>query len=427
MKLQAVRDGRVYATSGRTVYVDETGTATGFERRGDLPAPRSRDGARLGPVLEGVVRTQPWKAALGSLVGRYAATNLWPVGDDALVATVGRWVSVSRDGGASWTVTHDLPPSSGPAGVLPTGLCVQRGTLYLGEYPLDDAVTPRVLASHDEGRTWEPVLELPGVRHVHGVHADPYTDDVWVTTGDTDDECRIGRLTDPLATDDRLDAGFEVVGGGSQSWRAVSLVFTPDAILWGVDCPYLDRKPIYRLDRDAVDDRVARTDRAALDARPTRASQPARAARVARADHADVGPERVHAVPNSVYYGTRVTVDGTDWAVFATAAEVGQDSTAPDREHAGTDVATVVASPATTDFRSWHVLGEFRRRRRLSDRFGLRGRLPRANAYVFVAAAPDGGVLVNPYNATPHDGDIIALPADTFRRLQAAEPVGRPS
>lgn len=403
MKLQGVRDGRVYATRGRTVYVDETGTASSFERRGELPAPRSQDGARVGPVFERVVRTQPWKDVLGSVVGRYATTNVWPVGDDVLVATVGRWVSVSQDAGATWTVTHDLPASSGPAGVLPTGLCVQRGTLYLGEYLLDDAATPRVMASHDEGRTWEPVLELPGVRHVHGVHADPYTDDVWVTTGDTDVECRIGRLTVPLATDDRPVAGVEIVGGGSQHWRAVSLVFTPDAILWGVDCPYLDRKDIYQLDRDAIDDRAART-----------------------AD-ADSAPERLHAVPNSVYYGTYVTVDGTDWAVFSTAAEVGPDSTAPDREHAGTNVATVVVSPATTGYRTWYVLDAFRRRRCPTDLVGLHDRLPRANAYVYLAAAPDGGILVNPYNATPNDGDILARPADHFRRLQAAQPVDRPS
>ncbi len=78
-------------------------------------------------------------------------------------------------------------------GVLPSTVCQTDEAVYLGEYPLDSAVTPRVLRSTDRGEIWSSVLQLDGVRHIHAVQFDPYTHEIWLATGDRDSECRIGR------------------------------------------------------------------------------------------------------------------------------------------------------------------------------------------------------------------------------------------
>jgi hypothetical protein len=51
---------------------------------------------------------------------------------------------------------------------------------------------------------------------------------IWVGTGDNDCECRIACSQDG-------GVSFQTIGGGSQIWRATSILFTPEAILWGTD------------------------------------------------------------------------------------------------------------------------------------------------------------------------------------------------
>lgn len=376
MRLHGLHDGQLLLTDYRTVL---TGAAADEARPvGRLPAPTGLSDAvpfhlkstrRVAPVVERVV-------------GRFPSTNVWRVTPTDLVATAGRLLYTSHDGGRAWTVRHRLPPSSGPMGVLPTGLCVRSGTddLLLGEYPLDDAATPRILRSTDAGRSWEPLVALPDVRHVHAVQEDPYTGEVWLTTGDRDDESRIARLVG-----DRV----ETVGTGDQRWRAVELAFTRDWVLWGMDCAYADENQVLRLDRADLD--AARPD-----------------------------PDVVHAVDASVYYSATLAVDGDRWVVFSTAMETGPDSTAPSgRSTDGGTVGRVVGSSAASAFTEWVELASYRKGGGLSERVDLGGRLPRANGYLFLAASADRGVLVNPSNTARDDGRV--------RRIPPRALAGRPS
>lgn len=375
MRLQGVSDGTVYATDYRRVLAGEwRDEGVDFERMGRLPVPERG----LDSVGYHLKTTRRWKSLVERVVGRFPSVNVAPLGGSDLVATTGPALFSSHDGGRSWTRRHRLPDSSGPMGVLPTAVCVHDDGVYLGEYPLDGETVPRVLRSSDAGRTWESYRSLPEIRHVHALKVDPYTGDLWMTAGDTDEQSRIGRLT---------DGGLDVVGSGSQRWRAVDLAFTPEAVLWGVDSAYTETNPILKLDRDAVGD-----DDPEL------------------AELVDAG--------NSVFYAESLDVDGTQWLVFATAVEVMADSTAPGAETRGEGRARLLAASVATGFAEWHELSAYDRKRSLSDRFaGLPGpTLPRAAAYVFTASH-DEGLLVNPWNTAEADGSLDVVRPGRFRSL----------
>lgn len=404
MKLQAVTNGRVYASRGRTVVVD--GSDGAFEPLGQIPNPHTG----MDALRYEIVTTPPWRSAVGWVVGAYQTTNVWPITESVLVATVWRQLFVSHDGGQQWHHAHQLPRSSGISGVLPTGLCVHDGAIYLGEYPLDDDDVARILHSTDNGRTWTTVLELPEVRHIHAICTDPYTGELWITTGDRDAECNIGRLR---------NGAFEIVGGGDQRWRAVDLVFTPSAVLWGMDCAYTDRNHIFRLDRDDIPDERTRP---TLGVCPGTEPQANRGRTPDRED--GLHPTSVTSVPNSVYFGTSLTIDDTQWVVFSTAVETGGDSTAPQWVRAstdtdnntGSDTARVIGAKATSGFTDWYEIGRFRRRTQPIRYLTPSGRLPNANAYIFLGR-DDDSLLINPFNTTTDHGRILTVSPETIAQL----------
>lgn len=154
-----------------------------------------------------------------------------------LVAGFGQFFWVNLQSG-QWT-------SLGPwVGSRPLTICTVRTDVYYGEYGRNAGRGPvSVYRSRDGGRSWETAWAFCDVRHVHGVYHDPFTDDVWVTTGDDDRECGIWR------TSDRFHTLRRVIGGHQQT-RAVDLVFTADHVYFGSDT---EREPnhIYRFRRDA--------------------------------------------------------------------------------------------------------------------------------------------------------------------------------
>jgi len=124
------------------------------------------------------------------------------------------------------------------------GLCVSHeGTVYLAEYRDNAERGPiHVYRSADDGRTWDVALRFPPgeVRHVHAIHQDPFVSErIWLLTGDLRDECRIGFTTDGFDT-------LQIVGSGSQLWRATALLFSREHIYWGMDSP-LETSHIQRL------------------------------------------------------------------------------------------------------------------------------------------------------------------------------------
>ena len=115
--------------------------------------------------------------------------------------------------------------------VLHGGVAVTPRGIYLGEYgrnPHRRSVP--IYRSSDGGRSWTVAYEFAAgsIRHVHGVFPDPYADRLWIPTGDRVGECY-------LVSADYDFTDVVRYGDGSQAWRAVTLFFEPDRIVWGMD------------------------------------------------------------------------------------------------------------------------------------------------------------------------------------------------
>ena len=104
------------------------------------------------------------------------------------------------------------------------------GNVYFGEYFMNPERRPVCIwRVAPDLRSWEVAAELPGIRHVHGIYPDPYSPATfWATVGDFAGECYLLRTRDHFRTLERF-------GDGSQIWRAVNLLFTPDSINWLTD------------------------------------------------------------------------------------------------------------------------------------------------------------------------------------------------
>lgn len=362
MKLGGVIDDTTYVTQR---FATGTWTPTsGFSPLGRLdhssdPLDRTIDlvhdrGSRL---------TRP-------IVGSYPISNIWPLGDQHLLASTQRFLHYSRDGGQTWNIVHELPASSGPMGVLPTSLEVSEDGMYVAEYPLGDEPA-RILRS-ETGERWKPIVITPQVRHFHNIKRDPYTGRLWATAGDSSEECGIGYIE---------DGHFRPVGSGSQRWRAVDLAFTPSCVIWGMDCSYADQVDLLRLDREDF-------------------------------SSANPSPRQIGTIDGSVFYTQTVSFEGATWILATTAAEVGGDRSAPSHTEHGpsTNMVRLIGSSSETGFEEWCSLAEFRRRRSLGDFLDA---LPNASAYAYLDIHPDDGLLVNPYNTMHYDGDILAIPLST--------------
>ncbi len=132
-------------------------------------------------------------------------------------------------------------------GSRPLNLCrVDDRHLYYGEYRGNLERSPvHVWGSKDGGIHWKPAHEFTTVRHVHGVYKDPYSESIWITTGDYDNECYLWKTDDQFASVDR-------VLGGSQQERCTTLLFTADHVYYGTDSP-LEQNYLYRFSRDSLE------------------------------------------------------------------------------------------------------------------------------------------------------------------------------
>lgn len=125
--------------------------------------------------------------------------------------------------GSPWTDVWVNMPSD----YMREGICFMKdGTILIGAYKNNDG---RIWISNDDGKTFQVQNTLSDVKHIHFIQEDLYNPGtIWVGTGDSNSESKILMSTDKGKT-------FKTVGSGSQDWRAVSLVFRQDKVLWGTD------------------------------------------------------------------------------------------------------------------------------------------------------------------------------------------------
>lgn len=355
MKLEGICEGAVYASGCRSLYTEQN--HLDFRQCSRLPStvPQEQSFQRF---LQTNCLT---KAVLTRLFGSFPTVNIWPVDTNQIYGSRGRSVFRSRDAGETWDTIHQLPPSSGPMGILPTGFYATDDTLLLGEYPLDGTTEPRLLESADGGDSWTTIA-IPDARHIHAVTVDPFTGDRWITTGDSDEESMIARVT---------DTGLDIVGTGSQLWRAVDLVFTPNAVLWGMDCPYVEKNRIVKIDRDQIG-----TENPSV--------------------------ETLHTVSSPVYFSATRNIDGEQHVFFSTAIE---PATTP--EHS----AHILHSSSVDGFETWTTLVEHDHSSPPLASF------VNTNAYIFLAAHPERGLFINPYNTDSGHGEIENIPINRLQEL----------
>lgn len=124
-------------------------------------------------------------------------------------------------------------------------LSTDEDTVFFGEYFRNaERTVTKVFATKDRGVSWQSVLEFPPrrVRHIHALQRDPYTNRLWICTGDLDEECLLAWSEDAYKT-------ITPLGEGSQLWRICQVVFTADAIYWGTDTSATPEAGIYRWNR----------------------------------------------------------------------------------------------------------------------------------------------------------------------------------
>lgn len=132
--------------------------------------------------------------------------------------------------------------SSNLRGSQPLHIAKFGDTIYYGEYIRSSTKPPiHLLRSNPPYTEWQEVRRFDNIRHIHGVFRDPYDDSLWITTGDEDSESWIINL-------ERENYQTKFIMGGSQSYRAVTLLFSGNYIYYGTDTP-LEKNYIYRFKR----------------------------------------------------------------------------------------------------------------------------------------------------------------------------------
>lgn len=226
-------DGTIWSSRGYGVYQSSDGLR--FKKAFKLPS---------GNLVSWLGDFRPIRA----LAEYSELCEVFPLRSGTILAFSGGYIWRSTDGGNAFRKLHKLRHfgfRSG-RGVLPQGMAEDKeGVFYYGEYFFNsERGSVFVYRSLDDGINWDIAHRFnPGeIRHIHALQFDPYSQALWIATGDDDRESMIGYSMDKGKT-------FQKVGSGSQKWRAVSLLFTKDAVFWGTDSARYQNW-IFRLERE---------------------------------------------------------------------------------------------------------------------------------------------------------------------------------
>lgn len=120
-------------------------------------------------------------------------------------------------------------------GSRPMNICEDiDGCIYFGEYFANmEKQAVHIYKSADAGLSWSVCYTFPdgNINHVHGIFMDPFTKQMWLATGDRENECMIGYTNDGFKS-------FTEVFRGGQEYRTCVLFFYKDFIVFGTDSQY---------------------------------------------------------------------------------------------------------------------------------------------------------------------------------------------
>jgi len=129
-------------------------------------------------------------------------------------------------------------------GPLRQGWCEDNdGNCYLGEYLLNSSRKDKVklFKSDDDGLKWQIIKEFDDIRHIHCVQYDKFSNSIWLGTGDREQESSI-------SFSENGGESWSIIGGGEETFRTVSFIFTKNHVYWGTDSP-TKHNYIYRYHR----------------------------------------------------------------------------------------------------------------------------------------------------------------------------------
>ena len=218
------KDGTLYATEDHLVWESRAGGQT-WENICQL-APNSntligilKDHFLRSPLVRKLRKNiginNLVQLTTGTIIAQYDKIYRWEPGIDGLYAQP----------------VYNLE-ANGISGPLKNGMCHDPSTdfVYFGEYNIKRPNAIRILKGYNDGREWDICYEFPRgqIRHVHGIYCDSFRKRLWICTGDNDSESGLYYTDDDFQT-------VKLFAGGDQSWRMVSLLITPDRLIWGTD------------------------------------------------------------------------------------------------------------------------------------------------------------------------------------------------
>jgi hypothetical protein len=175
---------------------------------------------------------------------RAEVTNLYDLnnGDQILIAKKGLFKKKSK-------TNKFIKVFHIPRGSRPLNLCVDtnNGIIYFGEYFSNfEKKAVHIYSSKDNGESWSIAYTFKegNINHIHGLFYDKFTNNIWVVTGDRENECIIGYTVDGFKT-------FNEVFRGGQDYRTCNLLFYEDYIVYVTDSQYI-QNVIKKFDRKTL-------------------------------------------------------------------------------------------------------------------------------------------------------------------------------
>lgn len=169
--------------------------------------------------------------ALHRFDARINSVHVLPAGQIVVATDDDHWdpetpcrIFISEDKGANFRLIKEIKGGSALWWSIASD---SAGRIFVGEYgPRNNGHSKTVHRSIDLGKTWSAIFKAPrgNKSHVHRVAVDPYTDDVWVTTGDGKDARGVWRSSD---AGDRFERIIDS--------QATGIAFTRSAIFLGED------------------------------------------------------------------------------------------------------------------------------------------------------------------------------------------------
>jgi hypothetical protein len=197
---------------------------------------RSDDNGKIW-ILDGKIKDK--KNAFLSLFSRLVnralrleISSMLILNDGSRVVSAKKGIFVAVKGSSEYLKKFDII-----RGNKPMNICQHRdGTLYFGEYFLNGKYIDNarkevnIYKSSNNGQSWDICYTFPKdtIRHIHGIFYDKYSDSIWVTTGDRDNESIIANTMDNFKT-------LNIIKSGAQKYRAVTLLFYKNYIVYGTD------------------------------------------------------------------------------------------------------------------------------------------------------------------------------------------------